>query len=185
MLETGLSLMSSTVTDYLATGNAPQRRGNLANSRSPGAGSFACRDGVLSLGVNEEAHFVALAKGLDCEAWLSDPRFAERGARKSHAGDLVTLIESELQKKSAGEWEVILQAAGVPCARLRALPDALDSEQVRQRGFVQALPDGTKVPTLPFQMNKSGPFRLGSNAPRLGQDNDMFDALLALMKQQS
>ena len=29
MLETGLSLMSSTVTDYLKTGNAPRRRGDL------------------------------------------------------------------------------------------------------------------------------------------------------------
>ena len=46
MLETGLSLMSSTITDYLATGHAPERRGNLANSRSPGAGSFACREGM-------------------------------------------------------------------------------------------------------------------------------------------
>ena len=54
MLETGLSLMSSTVTDYLKTGNEPQRRGNLANSRSPGAGSFACSEGVVSLGVNED-----------------------------------------------------------------------------------------------------------------------------------
>ena len=63
MLETGLSLMSSTVTDYLRTGNAPQRRGNLANSRSPGAGSFPCAEGILSLGVNEEAHFAALARG--------------------------------------------------------------------------------------------------------------------------
>ena len=35
MLETALTLMSSTVTDYLKTGNQPKRRGNLANSRSP------------------------------------------------------------------------------------------------------------------------------------------------------
>jgi len=48
MLETGLSLMSSSVTDYLKTGNAPKRRGNLANSRSPGAGSFPCKEGVTS-----------------------------------------------------------------------------------------------------------------------------------------
>ena len=181
MLETGLSLMSSTVTDYLKTGHAPQRRGNLANSRSPGAGSFACQEGVLSLGVNEEAHFINLANGLACPEWLADPRFAERAARKVHATELAVLIEGELQKKPAGDWEAILQEAGVPCARLRSMPEALASDQVRNRGFVQDLPDGTKVPTLPFQMNKKGAFRPELNAPRLGQDNDLYDDLLAAM----
>ena len=85
MLETGLSLMSSTITDYLATGNAPQRRGNLANSRSPGAGSFPCKEGVMSLGVNEEAHFHNLASALGRLDWLSDTRFKERADRSKNA----------------------------------------------------------------------------------------------------
>ena len=65
MLETGLTLMSSSITDYLKTGNIPQRRGNLANSRSPGAGSFECKDGIISLGINEEKHFKYLAIALN------------------------------------------------------------------------------------------------------------------------
>ena len=136
MLETGLSLMSSTVTDFLKTGNAPQRRGNLANSRSPGAGSFPCKMGVMSLGVNEESHFESLSRALGRQDWLTDARFAERAQRKAHAGDLVTELEAELAKKTAEEWEPILQSAGVPCARLRSLPEALASEQLQQRGFV-------------------------------------------------
>ena len=169
MLETGLSLMSSTITDYLKTGNAPKRRGNLANSRSPGAGNFGCKDGILSLGVNEESHFISLAHALDKQEWLSDPRFADRSARKANAAALVEELEAELQTKTAADWEPILQSAGVPCARLRSLPEALASEQVRQRGFVQSLPDGTKVPTLPFKIGTqvSHPPRCG--APKLGE----------------
>ena len=121
MLETGLSLMSSTVTDYLATGNEPQRRGNLANSRSPGAGSFPCKEGVLSLGVNEESHFANLARALGRSDWLTDARFAERSNRKSNADALSNAMVAELSRKTALEWEPILQQAGVPCARLRRL----------------------------------------------------------------
>jgi len=94
MLETGLSLMSSSVTDYLKTGNAPKRRGNLANSRSPGAGSFPCKVGVMSLGVNEESHFVSLAKALGREDWLTDPRFIQRDTRKHNASELAAEIDS-------------------------------------------------------------------------------------------
>lgn len=172
MLETGLSLMSSTVCDYLKTGNAPQRRGNLANSRSPGAGSFPCKDGVVSLGVNEESHFMNLAKALGREDWISDPRYNKRDERKLHAKELADEIEAELLKKTAEQWEPILQSAGVPAARLRSMPEALVSDQVKQRGFVQATQDGTAVPTLPFRMGNTKAYPPSSNAPTLGEHTD-------------
>ena len=170
MLETGLSLMSSTVTDYLKTGNAPQRRGNLANSRSPGAGSFPCSEGVLSLGVNEESHFSALAMAIGREDWLTGARYAERSQRKLHASELADDIQGELASKSATEWELILQGAGVPCARLRTLPECLESEQVKSRGFVYRFEDGLAVPTLPFRLNGETAHVPSRPAPRHGAD---------------
>ena len=171
MLETGLSLMSSTITDYLKTGNAPQRRGNLANSRSPGAGSFPCRTGVISLGVNEEAHFQNLARSLGCDHWLCDPRFSKPDARKKHATELVSEIEGKLLEKDAVEWETILQQNGVPAARLRSLPEALASEQVATRGFVQTTDDGVQVPTVPFRLGGAAHYTPSSNAPKLGENS--------------
>lgn len=172
MLETGLSLMSSTVTDYLKTGNVPQRRGNLANSRSPGAGSFPCKSGVMSLGVNEESHFVNLARALGRADWLGDPRFAQRTARKAHASDLCAEIEAELLKKTAEDWEPILQSAGVPSARLRSLPEALACAQVQTRGFVHQLEDGTQVPTLPFRLGGVAAYGPKTPVPTHGQHSD-------------
>jgi len=174
MLETGLSLMSSTVTDFLKTGNAPQRRGNLANSRSPGAGSFPCKSGVMSLGVNEDSHFVSLAHALGRADWLSHPHYDTRDARKANATALAVDIETELAKKTAHDWEPILQSAGVPCARLRSLPEALASEQVQTRGYVQTLDDGTQVPTLPFRMGTAGPYDPGTSAPKLGEHTNQI-----------
>jgi len=171
MLETGLSLMSSSVTDYLKTGNAPKRRGNLANSRSPGAGSFPCKEGVMSLGVNEESHFKSLALALGREDWLRDSRYAQREARKANASELTAEMEVELGKKTAEQWEPILQSAGVPAARLRSLPEALDSPQVKKRGFVQTTEDGIAVPTLPFRLGGVDAYKPSSNAPVKGEHN--------------
>lgn len=172
MLETGLSLMSSTVTDYLKTGNVPQRRGNLANSRSPGAGSFPCKEGVMSLGVNEESHFVNLARALKRDDWLSDSRYAKGVTRKKHASQLAEEIEAELSGKSATEWEPILQSAGVPSARLRSLPEALESEQVKARGYVQTTDDQIDVPTLPFRIGGADAYRSVCAAPAIGEHTE-------------
>ncbi|MEM6987121.1 MAG: CoA transferase [Pseudomonadota bacterium] len=172
MLETGLSLMSSTVTDYLKTGNAPKRRGNLANSRSPGAGSFPCKDGIIALGVNEESHFHNLARALEREDWLTDPRFAERGDRDQHASAFAAEVESELAHKTAEDWEPLLQSAGVPSARLRSLPDALASPHIKSRGFVQTTSDGVDVPTLPFRLGGVDAYRPSSPAPLKGEHTD-------------
>ena len=172
MLETGLSLMSSTVTDFLKTGNEPKRRGNLANSRSPGAGSFPCKEGVMSLGVNEESHFVSLAKALDRVDWLNDARFAEREARKSNAAELASQIETELLKRTAEDWEPLLQTAGVPSARLRSMAEALNSEHVKKRGFVQTTEAGVSVPTLPFRIGGVAAYKPNRKAPAHGEHTD-------------
>ena len=172
MLETGLALMSSSVTDFMKTGNAPQRRGNLANSRSPGAGSFPCKQGIISLGVNEESHFHNLAKALGRSDWLEDDRFAERTKRKANAEEFARQIEGELAKKSADDWEPILQNTGVPSARLRTMPEALASDQIQKRGLVQKTADGIDVPTLPFRIGGAAAYHSDRAAPALGQDSD-------------
>ncbi|MDW3182716.1 CoA transferase [Roseobacter sp.] len=135
MLETAFTLMSSTITDFRLTGNAPKRRGNAANSRSPSSGTFTCAEGHISLGVNEESQFHALARALDREDWLSDPRFADPADRKRSGADLGEAICEALASRTAGEWEKILMKAGVPCAKLRTLSEALQLAPAQQRGF--------------------------------------------------
>ena len=157
MLETGLTLMSSQVADMTATGRVPGRRGNAANSRSPSAGTFPCRAGLLSLGVNEERQFHALARELGRGGWLDDPRYADRAARAAHAADLEAELLAALTGDDAAGWERRLRAAGVPAAELRGLDAALALPQVAARSFLADV-DGARVPTLPF--------RIGDHVPR-------------------
>ncbi len=150
MLEIAFSLMSSTITDYRLTGHAPTPRGNAANSRSPSSGVFDCATGQISLGVNEEKQFQALARVLNRAAWLKDPRFASDVARNVHAVELGAAMSEALKAKSALDWECQLMAAGVPCAMLRRLPEALELPAARQRGFATRGIAG--FAGLPFKM---------------------------------
>lgn len=169
MLETGLALMSSTVTDFLSTGNVPKPAGNAANSRSPGAGCFETREGLLSLGVNEEHQFWALAEVVGCGHWRDDPRFKDRRARKQHESYLQDSLSDALRTRSAEEWEQLMLSAGVPAARVKTLPEILAEAQVLEREFVHHFDDGVCVPTLPFRFGDSGSRKPQQPAPLRGE----------------
>ncbi|MBW4709192.1 CoA transferase [Roseobacter sp. YSTF-M11] len=188
MLETAFALMGSTVADYRLTGTRPKPRGNAANSRSPSSGTFACKEGHISLGVNEEAQFRALAGALNKEDWLSDPRFAHGTARDRHRAALEAELTAILRSKTAADWEARLMTAGVPCARLRTLPQALELPPAAQRHYAERGAAG--FAGLPFLLDgdagsarNTEPGRVGADTydilSALGYDDGEIDALIA------
>ncbi len=155
MLEVGLSLMSSTITDYLVTGKEPKQAGNAANSKSPGAGCFETKEGLLSLGVNEEHQFKALIKLLDDPAWYRDIRFRDKKSRIVNREAVSELLTRCLKQRTAKDWEQLMLIAGVPAAAVQTLPQCLAQEQVSERGFIhqyEGKDSAIAVPTLPFRM---------------------------------
>ncbi|WP_227272285.1 CaiB/BaiF CoA transferase family protein [Roseobacter weihaiensis] len=179
MYETAMVLMASAVTDMTATGRVPKPRGNAANSRSAMSGTFPCRDGLLSLGVNEPHQFNALAIALDRADWLDDPRFATDAARASYAAELEQALLAALQADIADRWENRLRTAGVAAAALRGLDAAVALPQLEARGFFYDLPGGGRAPTLPFRV---GPTAHHPHDPpkNLGADTEAILAELGL-----
>lgn len=173
MLETAFTLMSSTITDHLLTGHDPKPRGNAANSRSPSAGSFPCRKGILSLGVNEERQFMALAKVLDRLDWLSDPRFSSPEKRLEHAGELSTDLTQALSTRTATEWEATMLANDVPAACVVSLPEALAKPQVIARRYLKSAGSGvTAYPGLPFRLSEAPDVEPDGPVEKLGQSTE-------------
>jgi crotonobetainyl-CoA:carnitine CoA-transferase CaiB-like acyl-CoA transferase len=190
MLETAYTLMSSTIVDYLYTGNEPKQRGNAANSKSPGAGSYECKKGLISLGINEEHQFVALAKMLKKENWLKDKRFSDKKSRKENEVSLIKQLEVILKSKTANDWEKLAVKFGVPAARILNLKESLELKQNQSRSFIHEFRnENLKVPTLPFRFNNqknhaptSPPSKLGQNTfeilNELGFDNKSIETFL-------
>lgn len=171
MLETAYTLMSSTIVDYLYTGNEPKQRGNAANSRSPTAGSFDCKEGLISLGVNEEHQFHNLARMLKKEEWINNKKFSDKLNRNKFKDELLSQISDILKLKTAEEWEELAIKFEVPAARVLSLSESLNLEQNKDRSFFHSFHDiNLKVPTLPFRINNvknhppsNPPYPLGYN----------------------
>jgi len=127
MWASALQLMYSFACETITCEEEIPRVGNKGYSGSPGADTFACRDGWLAIGANTPAHIARLMQILDVPpaevasllepACGDGPAFAR--ARDPHA--FRELLAARLQEHSASDLERRLNASGVPAARVRTL----------------------------------------------------------------
>jgi len=182
MLEASMSAMGWTVSHYLISGVEPAPMGRQNATAAP-SGTFQTADGPLNIAANQQSQFEALCHVVGRPDLLTDPRFADREARKRHRDALNAEVDAALAARTAAEWEQLLPAAGVPAARILAVPDAVASPQLAHRGFV------TEVP-FPGNANRAvrvtgngvlvdgRPLRPAGPPPRLGEHNaDVADLI--------
>jgi len=144
MLEAAISSMGWTVSNYLASGIAPEPMGDQNATAAP-SGTFHASDGPLNIAANRQEQFETLCGLVGRPDLRTDDRFADREERKDHRDELNAELNSALRLRTAKEWEELLAAAGVPAARIVSVPQAVELEQLRHRGFFTDLPfpDGT------------------------------------------
>jgi crotonobetainyl-CoA:carnitine CoA-transferase CaiB-like acyl-CoA transferase len=176
MLEASLSAMGWVVSNYVISGVVPEPMGRENATAAP-SGTFEAADGPLNIAANRQSQFETLCRLVERPDLLSDPRFADREARKRHRGALGDELNVALRKRSAAEWEEILPAAGVPAARILTVPQAVALEQLAHRGFFSEVPfPGEPGRTLRVSGNgvlvDGAPLRPTGPPPLLGEHNE-------------
>jgi crotonobetainyl-CoA:carnitine CoA-transferase CaiB-like acyl-CoA transferase len=164
LLDANLTLMASVLTQCANGGISPQPAGNEAGNGNPCSTVYDTANGQLAIGLNEEHQDYALLRHLGGEALASDPRFVTDTARRVYQMELRAAIQSRLRTKDAALWEEELNAAGVPAARIRSVPEAMAEEQFAARGFMHRFAQdesgvgkAVAVPLAPFRFAHSGP----------------------------
>jgi crotonobetainyl-CoA:carnitine CoA-transferase CaiB-like acyl-CoA transferase len=175
MLEAAISAMGWTVSSYLVAGVPPEPMGDQNATAAP-SGTFDTADGPLNIAANQQEQFETLCREVGMPQLISDPRFADREARKRHRTVLNDELNSALRGRTALEWERVLTAARVPAARILTVPQAVGLDQLEHRGFFTGLPcpdDSGRV----LRVSGNGvlvdgePLRPESPPPLLGQHN--------------
>ena len=179
MLDTALNLMANNMVATATTGNEIPKLGNEAASRAPSSGCFASSDGVLiMLAANNERQFMDLCAVLGHAEWTVDERWRHPRQRADHQDALRVEIEKAFQRRSAAEWETLLDQAGVPASRVRSLGEVLAEGQPNARDLLRQLPVGAQnttvsLPAIGFRLN--GDSLQPMRAPRKnGHDNDKY-----------
>lgn len=165
MFDASIAFMTSAVVPYLVTGQQPERTGNVGYSGQPTSGLFTAADGrCISLGVVQQSQFEMLARELECERWLQDPRFASPDLRRKHSAAMHAELTAIFERAPAEVWERRLSAAGLPCGMVRnvaeavALP-ALEERQLKIDIEIPGLAERSDVAIVNagFLMSEDGP----------------------------
>ena len=172
MLDTAFVLMGSVVTDVLTAGAKPRAHGNTYAS-IPTNAAFPTKEGSLYIAAMQEHHVTHLFETLGRPDLVKDPRFATQELRGENNTTLRNELIDAFSKKSAAEWEPLLNEAGVPGMRVRTIPEAVSENYLECRQLFRTFPEvkGVKgpvtVPMVPFRLSGSQA-RADTPPPMLG-----------------
>jgi len=169
LLETGLSWAASKI-DALMNQDLPPQRHRSGHPDFVPYEAFDAADGPFLICVGNDRLFVKLCGVLDRPEWPSDPRYATNRARLRNRDALVEGLTAVLATRSRTAWIAALEAAGVPCAPIHSLSEAIDQPQVRALGIIQKVPgEGFTLTGLPVSFDGVRP-EIAGPAPRLGEE---------------
>ena len=170
LLETALVWNGQKADAFVNEGRLPQRD----RSGHPGFvpyEAFDTQDAPLLICCGNDRLFAKLAAELGRPDWLADERFATNRARLAHKAALLEQLMPLLRARPRAEWIERFDAAGVPCAPIHSVPEALAHPQVQALGMLAPVPgEDFSLTALPLSIDGQRPLpRAG--APRLGAGN--------------
>lgn len=133
LLEAAVSMLVNQASNALVGGVVPSFAGNDHPNIAP-YGPVPCADRALVVGAGNDAQFAALAAAVGLEAtaaWRTNAgRVADRSALRA-------ALAQVFSRRTAGEWAVVLERAGVPCAVVQDLASLPDDPQLVANGQLQ------------------------------------------------
>lgn len=168
LYETALTWTAVSASSYYASGKEPMRMGAGHYLVSP-YGYFETGTHPLILACGSDGLFRRLASVLGHPEWPEDARFRDNPSRVRNKALIEGMIAEILVTEPQQHWFDVLNAAGIPTAPVNTVPQALDHEQARVLGIVQADPANPDIRSvgLPVSFDGKRP-ALQRGAPKLG-----------------
>ena len=171
LLETALTWAGPHSAAFLNQGRVPKRLGTAHPQLVPYQ-AFDAQDGAVLVGAGNDRLFMRLCRALDAEDLAADPRFAGNRGRLENRDELIGLISARISQRPRQFWITKFNEAGVPCAPVNTIPEALKDPQVAELKILQEVADtGVTLTGLPISFDGERP-KIRSLGPRLGQDNE-------------
>jgi CoA:oxalate CoA-transferase len=134
MLDAQLAIQEHAVAIASATGVAPGPTGARHPTITPFA-TFRAADGFVVIAAGNDAMFGKLCATLGLSL-AADPRFASNAARCENHALLKRLIEAVTLGEPVAHWLTVLDAAGLPTARVQDMAEVLRDPQILARNMV-------------------------------------------------
>jgi crotonobetainyl-CoA:carnitine CoA-transferase CaiB-like acyl-CoA transferase len=158
----------------LVTGREPARWGNAHAAIVPYQ-TFDAADRPFVLAVGNDGQWRRMCEAVGAGALLADARFATNPGRVEHRAEVADALAAVFRARPAAAWLALLEAAGVPCAPVQTVREALADPVLTERGGTWTMEGETygAVETIPSPLRFSRtPASLRHPAPALGEHTD-------------
>jgi len=135
LLDSMVATLTHRGEEYLISGKAAQRKGNVGAGGSP-SGMFRCADGNIVITVGNDGQWRRFCKAVGLEEMLTDPRFAGGTKRIENRALVMAIVQEAFEKRTKAELLALLEAAEIPSGPVNELPEVFADEQVLERGMV-------------------------------------------------
>jgi crotonobetainyl-CoA:carnitine CoA-transferase CaiB-like acyl-CoA transferase len=169
---------------YLVTGEDPPRSGNNHPS-VPAYGRYAVADGHIVIAAQMDPFWRSFCEAAGRPELADDPRYRSVQDRAARYDEVERLVSEIMLKRDVAGWEVILDEADVPHARILTVGEALEQPYAQERGLVRSI----EQPGAGFVRVAGGTIRFLDHgdtagirpAPRLGEHTvDVLRDLLGM-----
>jgi formyl-CoA transferase len=184
LVDSQLAWLINEGTNYLESGDLPQRRGNGHPNIVP-YHVFAVADGHAIIAVGNDSQFARFCDFLGCADIVTDARFATNLARTQNRDALLAVIGPRLAARPLAAVIAGLEARKVPVGPVNTIDLALGSDQAQARDMVVAMPRAdvqkgqVRLLGNPLKLSRT-PVTYRLPPPHCGQDSQEILAQLSL-----
>lgn len=140
LFDVAIGMLNYLGTWHLTAGHEPQRTANSAHPSLTPFQNFRAADGWVVVACAKEKFWRRLTDAMGWSDLRDDPRFASFADRAEHADGLIATLDERLSATPVAELLARLQAAGVPCAPVLTVPEALARPEVGEREMIVSYP---------------------------------------------
>jgi len=174
LYDTGISLLANVAANYLASGKEAGRYGNGHPNIVP-YNAYPTRDGMIALSVGNDGQFQTFCNAVGQDAWADDVRFTRNRDRVENRDACDAMISDLLKTDDTAAWLDKLQSAGVSCAPINTVAQALTAEHTIARKLVTKATHSVEgeidLPGIPFQLMGT-PATVRRAPPTLGEHTE-------------
>ena len=134
LLDSQVALMSYVASNYLISGELPQRLGNGHPNIVPYQ-EFKARDGYFAFGAGNDGQWRKLCEALNKPEWITDGRFQTNSARLAHRDTVITMLNEIFATRDAAQWMALFDQIGIPSAPINNIEQVFNDPQVQARGL--------------------------------------------------
>lgn len=178
MLETAITMMGGEVQRAINDNETAPLVGNASGKGGYVSDTYRCKEGYLSIAAGAPNRREKLWQAMNATDIPQDPRFCNDAVVAKNLKALNEEITRRLSTKTAAEWELVLNKAGIAAMEVLPLARAVHHPQLEHRHFFHRFDDTGatglppfSVPTAPYRLSAS-PATIHALPPRLGEHTD-------------